>query len=90
MTVSFPHVYRDLSKMRLEPRNENSVLRFHLTFGPSSQNRSSQIVQFDVSSGAAMAILNALQTLQAKHGWPLPSYRQKGRSTLRIVETDDD
>jgi hypothetical protein len=89
MTLSFPHVYRDLSMVRLEPRNENSVLRFHLTFGPLSQSRNGQVVQFDVSSGAAMAILNALQALQAKHGWPLPSYRRKGRPTLKIVETDD-
>lgn len=66
MTLSFPHVYYDLSKMRMEPRNENSVLRFHLTFGSSSQNRNNQLVQFDVSSSAAMAILNALQTLQSE------------------------
>jgi hypothetical protein len=89
MTLSFPHVYGDLLKLQLEPRDENSTLRFHLTFGPSSQNRNGQAVQFDVSAGGAMGILNALQTLQARHGWPLPSYRRKGRPTLKIVETDD-
>ena len=90
MTLPFPHVYYALSKVRLEPRDENLVLRFHLTFEPSSQNRNGQLVQFDVSSDQAMAILNALQTLQARHGWRLPSYRRKGRPNLRIVETDDE
>jgi hypothetical protein len=90
MVSSFPNVYRDLSNVRLEPRDENSVLRFHLTFASSSQNRNSQVVQFDVSSDHAMAILNALQTLQAKHGWRLPSYRRKGRPTLKIVQNEDE
>jgi len=90
MALPFPQVYRDLLNVRLEPRDENSTLRFHLTFGPSSQNRNGQAVQFDVSVGGAMGILNALQTLQAKHGWPLPSYRRKGRTTLKIVEPDDE
>lgn len=85
MTLPFPRVYRGLSGMRLEPRNENSILRFHLTFGPSSQNRNGQAVQFNVSAGVAMAILNALQTLQAKHGWLLPSYRRKGRPTHGLL-----
>jgi hypothetical protein len=91
MASPFPHVYRGLSGLRLESRNENSTLRFHLTFRSSS--RSSPLsrdlsVQFDVSAGDAMAILAALQTVQRKRGWRVPDYRPRGKPNLKIVSDD--
>ncbi len=89
----FPRVFHGLSNLQLETRDENTTLRFRLTFQSSSRSKPSshvETVQFDVSVDDAMSILNALQTLQAKHGWHLPSYRRKGRPTLTIVPSGDD
>ncbi len=87
-SVAFPLIFRGLSKILLEPREKNSILRFHLTFrSSSSQTRK---IQFDLSSDDAMAFLHALQTLQRRHGWRVPFGPPRGKPNLTIVSSDGD
>jgi hypothetical protein len=82
------NVFERISKVRLEPRDGNSTLRFHLTFQTSLSRP--EIVQFDLSSDGATALLYALKGLQAKHGWRMPSYaRPSNPPTLTVVSDDD-
>jgi len=86
-SVTFPLIFRGLTKILLEPKDKNSTLRFHLTFrSSSSQTRK---IQFDLSSDDAMAFLHALQTLQRKHGWRIPFGPPRGKPHLTIVSSDD-
>jgi hypothetical protein len=79
-----------LSQVDLKSVNENSALCFRLTFQSSSKT---DIVQFVLPSGQAMAILHALQTVQKRRGWRMPyGPRQHQRPNLKIVwpPPDDD
>lgn len=73
-----------LSQVRLSPVEENTALRFHLTFQPEKSRQDT--VQFQLPSAQAMAVLHALMTMQRKHGWPLPAYaRPSGQPSLQVV-----
>jgi hypothetical protein len=79
------HNFDGFSRLQLSPRNEKSTLHFRLTFRSSYKT---DVVQFELPSGHVMEILSALQAMQRKHGWPLPSHA--GKPDLTIVSSDDD
>lgn len=80
--------FERLQKVELKAVKGNEELRFRWTFESKSQN---QIVQFDLPSGHAMALLSALKKLQAQHGWKMPSYaRPSRRPKLTVVRPSDD
>jgi hypothetical protein len=82
------HVFGGFSQAEFLAVNENSGLRFRLTFQSSSKT---DVVQFDLPSGQAMAILHALQTVQRRRGWRMPyGPPQHRRPNLKVVRPSSD
>ena len=75
-----------LTTIELKPLNEGERLQFRLCIQSGSNI---QTVQFEAKAHQAMAILSALERLQATFGWRLPSYRaRRGKPKLSVVKDD--
>jgi hypothetical protein len=74
-----------LTKIRISPNEERTKLSFAMTFDAQPRQ-----VEFEVPSGHAMALMQALQSLQVRHKLPMPKpTRTAGKPVLRLV-TDDE
>ena len=75
-----------LSKLKIKPDEESRLLQFR----PNLHDQT-QPVEFETSFEEAMAIMGALQHLQAKYRIPIPaSLRPSGPPNLSIVEVEED
>jgi hypothetical protein len=83
------HVFPgDLVTFELKPLDEGSRLLFRLEIQSGSKI---EILQFEAVPRDAMALLSALETLQKRFGWRMPSYRpRRAKPKLSIVKDDDD
>ena len=81
------HVFEGLVDLKLEVVSETSTVRFRLTFRSKSKT---DIVQFELSSGHALAFLSGLQTIQRKRRWRVPSYGRQKKPPVLTVCSDDD
>ena len=76
------------TSMGIYPSEDKKLFRFRLEFREPPQQ---QPVEFEIDADGAMAIMKALQGLQARYKIPIPaSLRPKGdRPNLRIVTPDE-
>jgi hypothetical protein len=76
-----------LTRVHIRPVPNKTRFRFHLLFRELEQS-----VEFEIPYSDAMAIMDALQGLQRKHGIPIPESLRptRGKPTLSLVKTDDD
>jgi len=83
------------TEIEIIPRRKGEAIvgfRFRLHFPQSSASSPSEPIEFDATVAGAMTLMRGLQSLQARHGLPIPaSLRPRGgRPALRLVEPTDD
>jgi len=77
---------RMLTKIRLSPIQEKTRVQFALSFDVPPRQ-----VEFEVPAAHAMALMQALQSLQVRHKFPMPRPMRPvgGKPALHVV-TDDE
>jgi len=79
--------FGEMLPVKISPRDDGAWLQFHLC---SSDELNAQRISFDMTSDSAMALMAALQRLQAAHALQVPSNDTLyAKPRLMIVKDDE-